>query len=208
MKKLRCVVTQNTGDSIEIIAPTLCDVTHDGDGVIIIGAGSINIPKDDVPTVLKQAGTLTGDQDMYRDKIEKVNIFLEHQCRKNDKLHYLRHDLCFSKYKTEGLHLNEVGYLKYMTDVKTMIGRIVVAIGKSSRGKSFHLHNCVDENDAYMSILCWNINGMGDELGFSDLHDIIIFHDILGFVEIMKSDTFTPPNSRVPSLPLCSLEKT
>ena len=33
---------------------------------------------------------------------------------------------------------------------------------------------------------------MGDKLGLSDLHDIIKSHDILGFVETMKSDIFRP----------------
>ena len=35
----------NPGGSIEIIAPTLGDVTHADNDVIVIGAGSINIPK-------------------------------------------------------------------------------------------------------------------------------------------------------------------
>ena len=46
---------------IEIIAHMLGDVTHDGDDVIAIGAGSINIPKDDVPTIINQTSTLIGD---------------------------------------------------------------------------------------------------------------------------------------------------
>ena len=33
---------------------------------------------------------------------------------------------------------------------------------------------------------------MGDKLGLSDLHDIIKPHNIIGFVETMKSDTFGP----------------
>ena len=139
----------NPGGSIEIIAPTLGDVTHADDDVIVIGAGSINIPKDDVPTIIKRAGALVDDlqrlrpnanvviaaiprrydcpdeRDTYRDKIDRVNIFLRHRCHKNPKLHYLSHNLCFSDYKRDGLHLNEAGSLKYATNIKAMIGRIV-----------------------------------------------------------------------------------
>ena len=50
----------------------------------------------------------------------------------------------------------------------------------------------IDENEIYLSVLSWNMNGMGDKLGISDLHDIIKSHDILRFVETMKSDTFRP----------------
>ena len=50
---------------------------------------------------------------------------------------------------------------------------------------------CIYENEIYLSVLSWNINGMGDKLVLSDQH-IIKSHAILGFVETMKSDTFRP----------------
>ena len=50
---------------------------------------------------------------------------------------------------------------------------------------------CIYENEIYLSVLSWSINGTGDKLVLSDQH-IIKSHDILGCVETMKSDTFRP----------------
>ena len=148
-KKTEACCYTNPGGSIEIIAPTLGDVMHADDDVIVIGARFINIPKDDVPTIIKRAGALVDDlqrlrlnanvviaaiprrydcpdeRDTCRDKIDRVNIFLRHRCQKNPKLHYLSHNLCFSDHERDGLHLNEAGSLKYATKIKAMIGRIV-----------------------------------------------------------------------------------
>ena len=101
------------GGTIERIAPKLTEVTHADDDVIVIGAGSNNIPHHDVPTIIHRVGEMIDDikeirpnahliipaiprryddtdsRDVYRDKIDRVNIFLQYKCKKSHKLHFL-----------------------------------------------------------------------------------------------------------------------
>ena len=48
----------------------------------------------------------------------------------------------------------------------------------------------VSHTNNSVKILCWNINGLGDKLGFQDLHTVIKSHDIIAFVETMKGKHF------------------
>ena len=133
------------GGKIENIAPQLPKVTRENDDVIVIAAGSNNIPSHDVATIIRRAGEMFDDlrytrpnkqlvipaiprryddpdqSDVYRDKIERVNIFLEHKCKKNPKFHFLRHNFRFVDYKTDGLHFNQAGVEKYTANIKAVI---------------------------------------------------------------------------------------
>ena len=137
------------GGKIENIAPRLPKVTRENDDVIVIAAGSNNIPSHDVATIIRRAGEMIDDlhyarpntqlvipaiprryddpdqSDVYRDKIERVNIFLEHKCKKNPKFHFLRHNFCFVDYKTDGLHFNQAGVEKYAANIKAVIKEIL-----------------------------------------------------------------------------------
>ena len=53
-----------------------------------------------------------------------------------------------------------------------------------------HIIEIVDFTTRDVKILCWNINGLGDKLGFRDLHSMIKSHDIIAFVETMKGKLF------------------
>ena len=92
------------GGKIENIAPRLPKVTREN-YVIVIAAGSNNIPSHDVATIIRHVSEMIDDlhyarpntqlvipaiprryddpnqREVYRDKIERVNIFLEHKCK-------------------------------------------------------------------------------------------------------------------------------
>ena len=53
-----------------------------------------------------------------------------------------------------------------------------------------HIREIVDFTTRDIKIQCWNINGLCDELGFRDLHNMIKSHDIIAFVETMKGKLF------------------
>ena len=53
-----------------------------------------------------------------------------------------------------------------------------------------HTREIVDFTTRDVKILCWNINGLGDKLGFRELHSMIKSHDIIAFVETMKGTLF------------------
>ena len=96
--------------------------TYYNDDVIVIGDDSNNIPNHDVPTIIRRVGEMIDDikeirpnalliipaiprryddsdsRDGYRDKIDRVNIFLQHKCKKSNKLHFLRHNIRFEDY--------------------------------------------------------------------------------------------------------------
>ena len=134
--------------TIERIAPRLPEVTHADDDVIVIGAGSNNIPHHDVPTIIRRVGEMIDDiqeirpnahliipaiprryddpdsHDVYRDKIDRVNIFLQHKYKKSNKLHFLRHNFRFEDYKADGLHFNQRGLDKYAHSLKSVISEI------------------------------------------------------------------------------------
>ena len=136
------------GGTIERIAPRLPEVTHADDDVIVIGAGTNNIPHHDVPTIIRRVGEMIDDiqeirpnahliipaiprryddpdsRDVYRDKIDRVNIFLQHKCKKSNKLHFLRHNFRFEDYKADGLHFNQRGLDKYAHSLKSVISEI------------------------------------------------------------------------------------
>ena len=129
------------GGKIENIALQLPKVTRENDDVIIIAAGSNNIPSHDVATIIRNHACEMIDDlyhtrpntqlvipaiprryddpdqsGVYRDKIERVNIFLEHKCKKNQKFHFL--------WQTDGLHFNQAGVEKYAANVKAVIKKI------------------------------------------------------------------------------------
>ena len=136
------------GGTIERIAPRLPEVTHADDDVIVIGAVTNNIPHHDVPTIIRRVGEMIDDiqeirpnahliipaiprryddpdsRDVYRDKIDRVNIFLQHKCKKSNKLHFLRHNFRFEDYKADGLHFNQSGLDKYAHSLKSVISEI------------------------------------------------------------------------------------
>ena len=133
------------GGTIESIAPRLSKVTREDDDVILIAAGTNNIPRCDVPTIIRRAGEMIDDlhemrpnarllipaiprryddpdhRDIFRDKINKVNSFLEHKCKKNPNFHFLKHNFCFEDYKADGLHFKPIGVDKYASNIKAMI---------------------------------------------------------------------------------------
>ena len=41
-----------------------------------------------------------------------------------------------------------------------------------------------------LNIMCWNINGIGDKIGFKDVQCIINSHDIVVFLETMKDSNY------------------
>ena len=136
------------GGTVERIAPRLPEVTHADDDVIVIGAGSNNIPQHDVPTIIRRVGEMIDDiqeirpnahliipaiprryddpdsRDIYRDKIDRVNVFLQHKCKKSSKLHFLRHNFRFEDYKDDGLHFNQRGLEKYAQNLNSLISMI------------------------------------------------------------------------------------
>ena len=136
------------GGTVERIAPRLPEVTHADDDVIVIGAGSNNIPQHDVPTIIRRVGEMIDDiqeirpnahliipaiprryddpdsRDIYRDKIDRVNVFLQHKCKKSSKLHFLRHNFRFEDYKGDGLHFNQRGLEKYAQNLYSLISMI------------------------------------------------------------------------------------
>ena len=63
--------------------------------------------------------------DIYRDKIDRVNVFLKHKCKKSSKLHFMKHNFCFADYKADGLHFNQHGIEKYAQNVKSIIGDVI-----------------------------------------------------------------------------------
>ena len=60
-------------------------------------------------------------RDIFRDKINKVNSFLEHKCKKNPNFHFLKHNFSFEDYKADGLHFKPIGVDKYASNIKAMI---------------------------------------------------------------------------------------
>ena len=136
------------GGTIERIAPRLPEVTRADDDVIVLAAGSNNIPQYDVATIIRRAGEMIDDlrelrphahlvipaiprryddpdhRDLYRDKIDRVNVFLQHKCKKSSRLHFLKHDFCFGDYKADGLHLNQHGVAKYAQNIKSIINMV------------------------------------------------------------------------------------
>ena len=137
------------GGTIERIAPRLPTVTREDDEVIVLSAGSNNIPHYDVATIIRRAGEMVDDlqhlrphaqivipaiprryddphhSDIYRDKIDRVNVFLKHKCKKSSKLHFMKHNFCFADYKADGLHFNQHGIEKYAQNVKSIIGDVI-----------------------------------------------------------------------------------
>ena len=133
------------GGTIESIAPRLSKVTREDDDVILIAAGTNNIPRCDVPTIIGRAGEMIDylhemrpnarliipaipiryddpdHRDIFGDKINKVNSFLEHKCEKNPNFHFLKHNFCFEDYKADGLHFRPIGVDKYASNIKAMI---------------------------------------------------------------------------------------
>ena len=107
--------------------------------------GTNNIPRCDVPTIIRRAGEMIDDlhemrpnarlqipaiprryddpdhRDICRDKINKVNSFLEHKCKKNPNCHFLKHNFCFEDYKADGMHFKPIGVDKYASNIKAMI---------------------------------------------------------------------------------------
>ena len=99
----------------------------------------------DVATIIRRAGEMIDDlhytrpniqlvipaiprryddpdqSDVYRDKIERGNIFIEHKCKKNPKFNFLQHNFCFVDFKTDGLHFNQAGVEKYAADIEAVI---------------------------------------------------------------------------------------
>ena len=100
------------GGTIESIAPRISKVTREVDDVILIAVGTNKIPRCDVPTIIGQAGEIIADvhemrpnarliipviprryddpdhRDIFRNKINKVNSFLEHKCKKNPNFQF------------------------------------------------------------------------------------------------------------------------
>ena len=105
-----------------------------------------------VPTIIRRAGEMIDDlhemrpnarliisaiprryddpdhRDIYRDKINKVNSFLEHKCKRTPNFHFLKHKFCFEDYKADGLHFKPIGADKYASNIKAMINNIIAWI--------------------------------------------------------------------------------
>ena len=76
--------------------------------------------------------------------------------------------------------------------IRRVKSRQMTSVGSVIRPHRILKKMFIDDNEIYLSDLSWNINDMGDELGLSDLHDIIKSNDMLGIVETMRNDTFRP----------------
>ena len=50
--------------------------------------------------------------------------------------------------------------------------------------------NIGHRNGGYISCLVWNINGIGDKLGETDVHDIIKVHDVIALIETQKDHSY------------------
>ena len=124
-------------------------MTREDDDIIVLAVGSNNIPNDDVPTMIQKAGKMVDQiqmkrpnadiiipgiprryddpdpSDTYMDKMQRVNVFLQHRCRKHRKLHFLKHNFNFLDYKPDGLHFNETGVGKYARNIRSVVNKIL-----------------------------------------------------------------------------------
>ena len=139
----------NPGGTIESTMPRIPDMTREDDDIIVLAVGSNNIPNDDVPTMIQKAGKMVDQiqmkrpnadiiipgiprrydhpdpSDTYMDKMQRVNVFLQHRCRKHRKLHFLKHNFNFLDYKPDGLHFNETGVGKYARNIRSVVNKIL-----------------------------------------------------------------------------------
>ena len=83
--------------------------------------------------------------DVYRDKIERVNIFQEHKCKKNPKFHFLRHDFCFVDFRTDWLHFNQAGVEKYAASIEAVKRWIMI------------MNRCLSAYWPIHETTCWNV---------------------------------------------------
>ena len=130
----------NPGCAAEHIAARLTCMTSDDDEVIVLAAGTNNVTKDSVATTITHVGKLIDqslqlrpraqvvvneiphryDDSNLNGKIDKINVFIRHKCRKTENLHCLRNTFRRGDYK-DGLHFNEQGLAKFASNIQDRI---------------------------------------------------------------------------------------
>ena len=190
------------------------------DDVIFIAAGTNNIPPCDVPTIIRRAGKMIDDlhemrpnarliiphiprrcddpdhRDIFRDKINKVNSFLEHKCKKNPSFHFWNTTFALKITKpmdcisSQLVSINMQGTLKQWSIAWiSMVNRSLLE-NWPSRQTTWRTITVRVTKTFFSKILFWNVNGLGDKMGCLDLHTIITSHDILAFTETIKGTYF------------------
>ena len=125
------------------------DMTREDDDITVLVVGSNSIPNDDAPTIIQKARKMGNQIQMKRpnadiiipgipgrydypdpsdsntDKMQRVNVFLQHRCRKHRKLYFLKHNFNFLDYKPDGLHFKETGLGKYARNIRSVVNKIL-----------------------------------------------------------------------------------
>lgn len=126
----------NPGCRAEHIRPRIESMTSDADDFIILAGGTNNIPSEGAADAILDIGKTIDHtrrmrpnsqiiipQVLYRydetnhqklnQKIDRVNVFLQHKCMKDPSLHFLKLDDIRREDYVDGLHLDLSGKTKY-----------------------------------------------------------------------------------------------
>ena len=132
------------GRCAEEIQPHISSATDPDDDVIVLGGGTNNIPKNSVKDIINHVGNLIDhtreirpgqhilipqmlqrfDSPAHRahnDKIRRVNVFLQHRCKRDPLMHFLPMGVMKRDDLYDGLHMDYVGKDKFAAVVADFV---------------------------------------------------------------------------------------
>ena len=136
----------NGGCSIQHIEPRLDSMARPDDDVIVLAAGTNNVPRESVATIITRLRRMIDnarqlrpkaslivpeiprryDEPGLNGKIAKINAFIRHKCSTNDTLHSITHNFTREDYAKDGLHLNRQGKAKYAQQITRIIQQLPI----------------------------------------------------------------------------------
>ena len=144
---LDAVAHAHSGEKAEQIQQRVLQDTSDDDEYIVLAGGTNNVPRDNVAGIIGHMGDLidhtralrpnqhiivpqllhrfnSRNYASHNTKSDKVNIFLEHKCKKDPKMHYLPLTKITRGDLYDNLHLDYVGKDKYAEAVADLVFKI------------------------------------------------------------------------------------
>ena len=61
------------------------------------------------------------DDPSLNEKIDKINVFIAHKCKKTANVHHIKHSFVRSDFNGKGLHLNLDGKKKLAESIKEVV---------------------------------------------------------------------------------------
>lgn len=140
-KGIRACCYPNPGFTAERIQGRLKHLVSAEDDVVVIVGGTNNVPRDSVGTCIQKLDSLIDsaqklnpdsqiiiaeipdryDRNSDMRKIREINSFLQHVCKKSDKLNLIHNDFTREDFGRDGLHFSSSGRQKLAQSIKNAI---------------------------------------------------------------------------------------